>query len=168
MCIVIDSNSIPSVLNPYVSDHSEFKPILDWIDRRNARIVYGGTKYKTELRNMPKYLGILSQRKKAGQVYEADDGSVDEVEEQIKGKTQHTHFNDQAIVAIVIVSNCRFICSSDKTAHPFFKLSSLYPQHVKRPIIYSNGKHKDLLYHRHVISKCGPCCQSSAEAEIHG
>lgn len=161
MCIVIDANRIPSVLNPYATDHSEFKPILDWIDRHNARIVYGGTKYKTELLKMPKYFGVLLQRKKAGQVYEADDGSVDAVAEEIKGKTQNTHFNDQAIVAIVIVSNCRFICSSDKKAHPFFKLKSLYPAHVKRPIIYSNRKHKALLNHRHVVGKCGPCCSSS-------
>ena len=144
MCIVIDSNNLPSVLNPSASDHSEFKPILDWLDRRNVRIVYGGTKYKTELRNMPKYFRILSERKKAGQVYEVDDGPVDEVEEQIKGKTQDTDFNDQAIVAIVIVSNCRLICSGDKTSHPFFKSRSLYPKHVKRPIIYSKGKHRDL------------------------
>ena len=86
MCIVIDSNRIPSVLNPYVSDHSEFKPILDWIEGGNARIVYGGTNYRNELRNMPKYFGILSERRRAGQVYEVDDGSVDGVEEQIKGK----------------------------------------------------------------------------------
>ena len=158
MCIVIDSNSIPSVLNPCVSDHSEFKPVLDWIEKGDAKIVYGGTKYKTELRNMPKYLGVLSERKKAGQVHEADDGKIDEVEEQIRGKTQNTDFNDQAIVAIVIVSNSRFICSCDKKAHVFFKLKSLYPQQVRRPIIYSNGKHKGLLYHRHVIGKCGPCC----------
>jgi hypothetical protein len=161
MCIVIDLNRIPSVLNPDASDHSEFKPILDWIDRRNARIVYGGKKYKTELLRMPKYFGVLLERKKAGQVYEADDGSVDAVEEQIKEKTQGTHFNDQAIVAIVIVSNCRFICSGDKKSHPFFKSRSLYPAHVKCPIIYSNGKHKALLNHRHVAGKCGPCCSSS-------
>ena len=161
MCIVIDANRIPSVLNPSVSDHSEFKPILDWIEGGNARIVYGGTNYRNELRNMSKYFGILSERKKAGQVYEVDDESVDEVEGKIKEKTQHTHFNDQAIVAIVIVSNCSIICSNDKTSHPFFKSRSLYPQHVKRPIIYSKGKHKDLLYHRDVRGKCGPCCQSS-------
>lgn len=161
MCIVIDLNRIPSVLNPEASDHSEFKHILEWIDSRSARIVYGGKKYKSELLKMRKYLKVLSERKKAGQVYEADDGKIDEIEEQLKEKTQNTDFNDQAIVAIVIVSNSRFICSCDKKAHAFFKLKSLYPQHVKRPIIYSNSKHKDLLYHRDVISKCGPCCQSS-------
>jgi len=161
MCIVIDLNRIPSVLNPDVSDHSEFEPILDWIDRRNARIVYGGTKYKAELQRMPKYLGVLSERKRAGQVYEVDDQNVDGVEQQIKGITQGTHFNDQAIVAIVIVSNCRFICSSDQEAHPFFKSKDLYPPHFKRPIIYSNRKHKAKLNHRHVAGKCGPCCSSS-------
>lgn len=161
MCIVIDANRIPSVLNPDASDHTEFKPILDWIDKRNARIVYGGTKYKAELRRMPKYFRVLLQRKKAGQVCEADDVSVDKVERQIKGKTRHTRFNDQAIVAIVIVSNCRFVCSSDKASHPFFKDKSLYPPHCRRPIIYSTRRHKALLNKRHGVDKCGPCCSSA-------
>jgi len=161
MCIVIDLNRIPSVLNPYESEHSEFQPILDWIDSRNARIVYGGTKYKTELRKMPKYFGILLERKKAGQVYEADDKSVDVVEEEINGKTRGTTFNDQAIVAIVIVSRCRLICSNDKNSFPFLRLPSLYPKNIKRPSIYTGRKNVAILNHRHILGKCGPCCSGN-------
>ncbi len=158
MCIVIDSNRIPSVLNPYESDHHEFQPILGWIESCNAKIVYGGTKYKTELRKMPKYFAILLERKKAGQVYEADDERVDLMEKEIYRKTRGTTFNDQAIVAIVIVSRCRLICSNDKSSFPFLRRPSLYPKNIKRPSIYTGRKNAALLNHRHILGKCGPCC----------
>lgn len=154
---MIDVNRIPSVFNPNVSDHLEFQPILDCIRTRGAKIVYGGRTYKTELLRMPNYYRLLVEMRKAGQVHEVDDESVDAEQQQVEKKTQHTHFNDQAIVAIVIVSNCRFICSSDQNSYPFFKLKSLYPSRFKPPIIYSKHKHKALLNHRHIIGKCGPC-----------
>ena len=154
---MIDVNRIPSVFNANASDHLEFQPILDCVRTHGAKIVYGGTKYKTELLKMPNYYGLLVEMRKAGQVHEVDDESVDAEQQTIERKTQHTHFNDQAIVAIVIVSSCRFICSSDQNAYPFFKLKSLYPSRFKPPIIYSKHKHKALLNHRHIIGKCGPC-----------
>lgn len=157
MCIVIDVNKIPSVFNPNTNDHLEFQPILDCVRTHGAKIVYGGTKYKNELLKMPNYYGILVEMKKAGQVHEADEKTVNAIQQQIDKKTQHTHFNDQAIVAIVIVSNCRFICSSDQAAYPFFKSKSLYPPHFKLPVIYTRVAHKKLLNNRHIIGKCGPC-----------
>lgn len=158
MCIVIDVNRIPSVFNPDTSDHHEFRPILDWIESRNTMVVYGGKKYKSELSKMPRYLPILSEMRKAGLAYEADEASVDLVEQEICEKTYHTDFNDQAIIAIVIVSRCRLICSNNERHFPFFKECSLYPRHFKRPRIYTGRRNIDLLNDKHILGKCGPCC----------
>lgn len=156
MCIVIDVNRIPSVFNPNARDHHEFQPILKWLDRCKTKIVYGGTKYKDELSKMPNYFGVLSEMKKAGQVCEVDDDSVDAAQEEISRKTHHSNFNDQAIVAIVLVSRCRLICSNDKSSFPFLRLRSLYPKHSKPPSIYT-GRGNVALLNRHILGKCGPC-----------
>lgn len=160
MCIVIDSNRIPSVFNPNTNDHQEFQPILDWIESRNTMIVYGGTTYKDELSRLPKYLPIFIERKKAGQIHEVDEASVDQVEQEILRKTVGTSFNDQAIVAIVIVSRCRLICSNDQNSFRFFKQKSLYPSNFQRPSIYTGRRNIPSLYHRHISGRCGPCCLS--------
>lgn len=157
MCIVIDINTIPSVFNPLASDHHEFRPILDWLGNCNTKIVYGGTKYKQELRRMPRYFKLLQEMRTGGQVYEVDEASVDKEEIVIKQATYHKNFNDQAIVAIVIVSHCRWICSNDKKAHPFFKLNNLYPKGIKRPSIYTCHKNVGSLRNKHIIGQCGPC-----------
>jgi len=157
MCIVIDTNRLSSVLNPKASDHGEFRPILDWIDRRKTKIVYGGTKYKEELSKAPKYFSTLVEMKKAGKVHEVDDGEVDRWENEIARKTQHTNFNDQAIVAIVIVSRCRLVCSNDQASFSFIRLKTLYPNGVSRPSIYTGRRNVALLNHKHIKGRCGPC-----------
>lgn len=165
MCIVIDVNRIPSVFNPHASDHHEFRPILDWIDSHNTKIVYGGRRYKTELLKLPRYFTILLEMKKAGQVYEADDEGVDAVQKEISRKIHHRNFNDQAIVAIVIVTRCRLICSNDRSSFPFLTLRALYPKDIKRPKIYTGLRSINLLSHRHKLGKCGPCCSGSYYGE---
>ena len=160
MCIVIDTNAISSLLNPNASDHQEFQPILAWIDTHTAKIVYGGKKYKRELGKMPKYYAILVEMRRAGKVHEADDVSVDRVEQEINQTTPaHRNFNDQAIVAIVIVSHCRLICSKDRSSFPFLTSPTLYrPRHIKCPKIYRGSRNADLLYRRDILGHCGPCC----------
>ena len=161
MCIVIDLNKISSVLNPQASDHHEFRPILDWIDKHNTKIVYGGSQYKRELRRARKYFAILSEMKRAGTAQEIDEDNVNRVQEEISQTVQHSSFNDQAIVAIVIVSHCRLICSSDQRSFPFLRLKSLYPKHIKRPSIYTSRRNIALLYHKNILGRCGPCCAGS-------
>lgn len=157
MCIVIDVNRIPSIFNPQARDHREFSPILDWIRSHNTKIIYGGTAYKAELSKLPRYFRILLEMKKAGQVHEADDERVDAVQEEISRGNCPSSFNDQAIVAIVIVSRCRLVCSNDKSSFPFLTCSALYPKGFKRPRIYTGRRNIALLNHKHIRGKCGPC-----------
>lgn len=158
MCIVIDMNTLPSVLNSSVSDHREFQPIVDWLGATKAQIVYGGTSYKKELRKMPRYYGYLLEMRRAGKVHEADEAKVDRLQQAIaQTNAGHRNFNDQAIVAIVIVSRCRLVCSNDKKSFPFLTSPTLYPRGIQRPKIYSGSRNVKLLYHRHIVGQCGPC-----------
>ena len=157
MCIVVDVNRLPSVLNPAVIDHYEFRPVLEWVNKRGARIIYGGGKYKTELSKMPHYFAILAEMKRGRRAQEVDEASVDSIQEEISRRTHHGNFNDQAIAAIVIVSRCRLVCSNDVQSFPFLKSRALYPG-VSAPSIYTGRRNIPLLYHRHIAGKCGPCC----------
>lgn len=64
MTIVIDINVLPAVFNSSDNRHNEFKPVKEWIMKRLGFMVYGGTKYKDELRKMPRYIGVINELKK--------------------------------------------------------------------------------------------------------
>lgn len=121
-------------------------------------MVYGGRKYRNELSRLKKYYPALEEMRRSGLVHEVDDERVDEVEKQIIKKTLQTKFNDHAIVAIVIVSRCKLICSNDKKSFPFIREKSLYPAGCKPPSIYAGLRNRGLLYQKHILKKCGPCC----------
>lgn len=157
MCIVIDINRIPSVLNPESADHYEFEPVLTWVNDRKGKIVYGGTTYKRELRGAKRYYGILLEMRKGGMVEEVDEATVDRVEEEVRRKILHRNFNDQAIVAIVIVSRCRLVCSNDRKSFAFIKQPILYPKDFPRPRIYTGRENVSLLSDRRIVGRCGPC-----------
>ena len=159
MCIVIDANRLPSVLNPRSSDHIEFQSILDWIGKRRTKIIYGGTKYNDELGRMGKYFGILTEMKRAGKVKELDKATVDCIQDDINQRTTHRNFNDQAIVAIIIASRTRLLCSHDTASLPFVRTRNLYPRGIEPPKIYRDRRDHRLLYHRDLNGHCGPCCR---------
>jgi len=159
MCIVIDVNRVPSVLNPKSSDHVEFQPILDWIDRRRTKIVYGGTKYTDELSKMKRYFAILTEMKRAGIIEVLDKVTVDLEQANINQRTTHKNFNDQAIVAIIIVSRCRLLCSNDTSSLTFVRARNLYPRGIEPPKIYRDRRDRRQLYHRQFTNRCGPCCR---------
>jgi hypothetical protein len=158
MCIVIDVNRLPSVFDGSSSDHIEFQPILDWIGKRRTKIIYGGSKYNYELKKMPRYFGILTEMKRGGEVKELGKDTVDRIQDDINRRTTHKNFNDQAILAIIIASKTRLLCSHDTTSLPFIRASNLYPRGIEPPKIYRDRRDHRVLYHRYLNGHCGPCC----------
>ena len=112
-----------------------------------------------ELLRMKGYFGLLSEMKRGGKALEIDKTTVDRVQEDVKRIVKHRNFNDQAIVAIVIVSGCRLICSKDTKSFPFLKSRAIYPKGVNRPSIYTGRRNIPLLINRHIVNSCGPCCK---------
>ena len=157
MCIVIDINTFASVFNPISQKHNQFKPVLEWIVCGNGKIVYGGAKYKNELKKVTKYHRILRLLKDVSKVIEINEQSVNITQERVADCLSHPDFNDQHIIAIIIESGCKLICSEDKKAHPFFKQKDLYPKHIDCPKIYSNSSHTKLLCDKNIADICKPC-----------
>ena len=157
MCIVVDTNVIPSVFNPQSADHQEFQPVFAWIAHGRGKMVYGGTKYIEELNKFTKYNSLLAELRRIRKIVLVDKASVDSIQEEVSQKIKHKDFNDQHIIAIVIVSGCKLVCSNDKKSYPFVKKKSLYPNGAQRPKIYSSRRHTNLLTDKYIAKCCYPC-----------
>ncbi len=79
---------------------------------------------------------------------------IDTREKEIKEKNRHRDFNDEHIIAIVIVSGCMLICTKDEKAFRFIKDPSFYPKHCKRPKIYLTKRNKNLLADCNIAPIC--------------
>jgi hypothetical protein len=159
MCIVIDTNTWASVFDIGADDHIEFKPVYDWIlgDGGKGKIVYGGTTYLQEVPS--KYMSLLLELNKRRKTVAVENSKVDEIEIKLKKLIEHRDFDDPHIVALIIVSKCKLICTKEKRAIPFFKDKKglFYPKKFIRPKIYNNKTNIDLLVDKNIISICQPC-----------
>ncbi len=145
MCVIIDTCCIPKVFNPKAKEHARFALLLGWINGKNGRLVYGGTKYKNEIRPMKNFLRLFSDYDRQGKVSRAKDSDVDAFASKAKAKITAKAFNDEHLVGIVAVSGCRVICTDDTTAIPFITRRDLYQAvNIGPPKIYSKQSHEAL------------------------
>lgn len=158
MCIVIDMNVLPAVFSETASNHSDFKPVKDWVSTGPGFAVYGGTQYKKELERAPKYLAFLVELKKSQRLKEIDQRLVDDDQKQVEAIINDAHCDDAHLIAIFRVSGCRLLCSDDSRAdeyiRPKFGLINgvkLYPRPLKRPSIYRGAAHSGLLCPKNIV-----------------
>lgn len=157
MCIIIDTNSFASVFNQKSSDHDQFQPIKNWIYSGSGRIVYGGTKYLLELTRSGKYLKVFVELGNIRKATILDKELVDRTEFDIKEKNTNADFNDTHIVAIVIISGCRIVCTKDSTSDVFLKDKCFYPKKFKVPKIYRGKDSVHLISNNSIKSNCAIC-----------
>lgn len=154
MCLIIDTCCLAKVFNKDNIEHDRFKPVLDWITKGQGSVIYGGGKYKRELRRAPKYLSILVELNRQGRVISLSDKEVDVIAEEVSSIVNRSDFDDEHLIAIVRVACCRVVCTDDKTAERYLKRSDLYPRGMKKPKIYKNVRQKTLCCKRYVVGKC--------------
>jgi predicted nucleic acid-binding protein len=154
MCIIIDTNVFAHVFNKKSTFHIEFTPVQEWIIKGKGKIVYGGSKYKKELRLAVKYFKLFVELEKINKTVKLDDSEVDKREREVSKAKKHHDFNDEHLVAMVLASGCRLVCTKDSSAMPFIKDQIFYTGAAKRPRIYSGKKNKDLLNDSNIASIC--------------
>ena len=160
MCIIIDASAWSSVFKTTSKEHPEFSPVFDWVTVGKGKVVYGGTKYKRELARATQYAKLFAELGKAGRTALVDDQKVDQEQRILEETSLLQDFDDPHLVAIVIVSHCKLICSKDSTAYPFFQDKTLYPEGVERPKIYSRYSNKSLLVDENIAAICKPCLKT--------
>jgi|SRR5580698_3852956 hypothetical protein len=153
MCLVIDANCFKLVFSKTTNG---FAPIKAWIYDGSGRMIYGGTKYNRELVDggMLPLLKELSTLRKTAHIPNA---TADAIAAELKIKFPETKFNDEHIVALVIASRCRIVCSNDKTAIEYLKRVDVFAGYggVKRPKIFrGHVKHATMCSDEHVVAAC--------------
>lgn len=159
MCIIIDTNTLALVFDKTTKGHDEFKPVLDWIFKGKGKVVYGGTKYKLELK---KYLALFKELNTANSAVNIDDLKVDEAEFVASSMINNKDFDDQHLVGLLTVSKCKLICSNDKRGYPFFRHNLFFNPASNKPKIYSGRRNSGLLIDRHIAVVCHPCSTPNA------
>jgi hypothetical protein len=155
--IVLDVNAFPSVFDKDSSDNNEFFYVLRWVtNQEHACFVYGGTKYKNELRKMEKYFKIMTELKKAGKFIEISAQLIDADAIRLKSICLDAAFNDEHIVAILNISGCKLVCTKDIEAMPYIKRKDFYSDQ-KIPQIYTSARNKDLLNVTYIIALKNMC-----------
>jgi hypothetical protein len=147
MRIVIDANTLSLVFNKHNKEHIDFRPVLRCITNGKGVMVYGGSYYEKELRRAGRIRRFIAELHRAGKIKikVLNSTEVDKEEERLRKTVKTSRFDDQHIIAIVIVGICKVICSSESKAISFFKDRRLYPKNFKVPKIYSRSEHTHLL-----------------------
>lgn len=159
MCLIIDTNTIPACFSKDDERHEDFLPVLKWVIEGKGAILYGGTKFKHEISLLRRYVGILGELKKVNKFIEINDVEVDRIQEEVIGKSSSSDFDDPHLVALVIRSGCKIVCTADKRAIPHLKNKDLYPRSNLRPKIYKSASNSDLLTDRNIVDACRPCVE---------
>lgn len=155
--IVLDINAFPSVFNSNDKDYAEFCHVLRWVvKQRYACFIYGGTKYKQELKKMKEYHKLLNEFKKSGRCVEINSELIDNNANQLKIICNDAAFNDEHIVAIVNISGCKLVCTKDKEAMFYIKKKEFYNDQ-KIPQIYSGARNRDLLSNAYIVELKNKC-----------
>lgn len=145
MCIVVDINALPSVFNEQCDKYSDFCHVKTWIEEGKGVLVFGGTRYKTELAKAFRYLKLIRTMKDGGRAVAIRDDAVDMLEKSIIRKTAGKDCDDQHLIALLGASRCPLFCSSDRRANKYVKDKNLYPKGMVRVKVYSSAKNANLL-----------------------
>lgn len=158
MCLIIDAGAMPAVFSKNHSKHDDFVLVKDWVENGNGKVVYGGTTYKKELKNLQRFLGVISELDKKNRVLKQSkslDSEIDEEEERIRKLVKTKDFDDPHLAAIVSCTGVRIIASSDKRKDKYLKRKNLYRKGIKVPKMYSKAdKHAGLLVEKNIATCC--------------
>ncbi|RJP34442.1 MAG: hypothetical protein C4547_10970 [Phycisphaerales bacterium] len=141
MCLIVDANRAADTFAAPVSPDAV--PVVQWLLRKDGRIVYGG-RLTVELFRVEPARRALRELKRAGRAVELDYDAVDSETERVSS-TGLCVSDDPHIIAVARVSGARVLFTSDSDLHRDFKNPRLV--NGPRGTIYQSAKHADLLRH---------------------
>lgn len=156
MPIIIDANCIAQVFSKNSLNHKEFEPVLNWILKGKGMMIFGGTKYKTEISKLKNYLTIIRLIKESGKIYEGNCELIDQYQHTVENLSDDPDFDDPHLVAIAFVTKCKIICSEDDRSVKHVTNSKYYPTNFKKPVYYKSSKNSDLLCDKYVDDDLKP------------
>lgn len=150
MCLVIDAN----VFRLVFGKDKRFDPIREWINGR-GRMIYGGTKYNKELKKWG-MLPLIKELETGRKTVHIPNGTVDAIAASLKEKFPEAAFDDEHIVALVIASRCRVVCTDDRTAMAYLRRPDVFTDYaVPRPNIFRGHRsHLRMCCDQNIVPAC--------------
>jgi hypothetical protein len=93
---------------------------------------------------MPNYLKIFKELETARKTVLLESEKVDTKVIELKEKKPQNSFNDPHIMAILIVSDTKLLCTKEKELLKYLYDKTLYPLDYELPIVYSSENKIDL------------------------
>jgi|SRR5690606_30001945 len=159
MAIIIDTNCFANVFSRKSEKHEDFKPVLDWILYGKGFMIYGGDKYKEELKKAPKYLKLINLLKNVGKVHIGNDQKINAKQAEIDKDNTDKLFNDTHILSICLETKCILICSEDTTSIPFITNPKYFKRGETKPAFYTSSRNKSILCDNYVNDIHKPLCK---------
>lgn len=137
MEIIIDTNIASRVFDNKDKTYLKLRQRITSI-KKPHRMVYGGTKFKTELAPvLHKYRKLFIELKKSNNVVELDENKVNKKEKEILKINSKKDLDDEHIIACILLSRCVVVCTDDKRADTFIKdKNNQFYKNRKKPKIY--------------------------------
>ena len=133
MCVILDANCIGNFND---SANEDMKPVRQWLERKNSKIVYSDTeKFRREWDKGGGYrLRRELQRRNKLKLVSVQD--VEERENELSGRVVS---DDEHIIALALTAQAKVLVSSDRRLIRDFK------DHVTQGRVYQTKGHKRLL-----------------------
>ncbi|MEQ1933756.1 MAG: hypothetical protein ABL962_07750 [Fimbriimonadaceae bacterium] len=152
MCALVDACVKSRVFNSKDAEHPKFETISKWIVEGSGNVVYGGKTYMEQLGS--RYRDLFLELKTAGRAHRIPSDKVDQLEELLKKKVNNKKFDDAHLIALIRLSKCCIICTSDDRFLPFFRRKDLYPRGAKQPKIHSLNQGSKHCSNSEVVGEC--------------
>jgi len=155
MCLVIDSCCLAMVFDKGNKRHSDFEPVARWVLVGKGKMIYGGQKYKGELKKAKFIIPIMAELDRSGRLVHLRDSEVDARARELKEDINDNGFNDEHVVAMVVVSRCSVVCTDDRLAIQVLKYRHVYYRYkMKPPKIYRYARHRNMCTDENLAAIC--------------
>lgn len=130
MRVLVDSNVFDIVFNINNSNHFNYEPVYKCIvcPISSCKMIYGGTKFKQEIGSkiQSKYRGLFNELRKIGKLVELNQNKVNRLCDKLKRIEPSSKFNDEHIIACIILGLVNIVCTDDKRSDRFIKNKKFY------------------------------------------
>lgn len=139
MCLIVDNDVGQTFFSSQRGD--PYFPALDWIRRRDGRLVVGGRLWVEEYHGTQR-ANLVRSLEQTGRAIIYPARVVDAEEDAVKVNCKS---NDTHVIALARISGARVLCTQDSALEDDFKNRALIDS--PRGHIYKNASHQHLLRH---------------------
>jgi hypothetical protein len=137
--LIIDANVISKFVS---SEENDYTQVLKCINSGKILISFGGSKQLQEYSFIRSFIALLIEWKRAGRARQFDTRAIDNLTSDLV-LNRSCISNDHHIIALLIISKAKLVCTEDVDLHTDIKNQRIVPLPKRK--IYQNKKQWKLL-----------------------